>query len=607
MLGRMNTGSSDEISTPSKVVIDDSMSLYGLVRTRALQEPGRTFGEYKDDSGVWQRVTRAEFDRDVRAVAKGLIARRIQPGDAVGLWANTRLEWAVLDMAIQAAGALTVPIYPTSSAHQIQWIHDDAQLALLLVETPAMSTTARALASAPPVLEIDAGALDALRDAGSVVSEAALDAALSHVHVDDVATIVYTSGTTGRPKGVQLTHRNFVQHAIAAVDHPDFGRLTDGDTRILLFLPLAHVFARFEFVLSVHIGSVIGFTPRMKTLADDLRTFRPTWLPAVPRVLETVYNTADATAGSRGKQRIFRWAAEVARTTSISRQGGTRIPGALALQARIADRLVWSKIREAMGGQLTYLVMGGAKLSPRIGHFFSGIGMVVMEGYGATETSAPHTCNPPLSARVGDVGIPFPGCTVRIAADGEILAKGANVFAGYRGMPEATAEVMVDGWFHTGDLGTITANGHLSITGRKKEILVTAGGKNVQPAGLEDVIRPYPLVQEVVVVGDGKPFVAALVALDEAMLPKWLKSKGLALMSVAEAAINPVVRAHLQSVIDEANSTVSRAESIREWRVLPRELTETYEEQSASMKVRRAQVAEHFADVINGIYGVEVA
>jgi len=607
MLNFMSISTSDEVTTPSAVVIDEALTLYGLVRTRAIEEPARTFGEHKDAAGVWQRVTRQEFDNDVRAVAKGLIALRTQPGDTVGLWANTRLEWAVLDMAIQAVGALTVPIYPTSSAHQVQWIHDDAQLALLLVETPAMRAIAQALTSAPPVLEIDAGALDQLRGAGAVVSDAALDAALSHVRVDDVATIVYTSGTTGRPKGVQLTHRNFVQHAIAAVDHPDFGRLADGDTRILLFLPLAHVFARFEFVLSVHIGSVIGFTPRMKTLAEDLRAFQPTWLPAVPRVLETVYNTADATAGSRGKQRIFRWAAEVARTTSVSRQSGARIPRALALQARIADRLVWSKIREAMGGQLKYLVMGGAKLSPRIGHFFSGIGMVVMEGYGATETSAPHTCNPPLTARVGDVGIPFPGCTVRIAADGEILAKGANVFAGYRGMPDATAEVLSDGWFHTGDLGAITPEGHLAITGRKKEILITAGGKNVQPAGLEDIIRPYPLVQEVVVVGDGKPFVSALIAFDEAMLPKWLKSKGLALMSVADAALNPVVRAHLQSIIDEANATVSRAEAIREWRVLPRELTEAYEELSASMKVRRSQVSEHFADVITGIYGAEVA
>jgi len=607
MLGFMSTGTSDEISTPSTIVIDETLSMYGLVRTRAQQEPGRTFGEYKDDSGAWQRVTREEFDGDVRAVAKGLIARRIQPGDTIGLWANTRLEWAVLDMAIQAVGAVTVPVYPTSSAHQLQWIHDDAQLALMVVETPAMSAVANALTSAPPVLEIDAGALDELRDSGAAISDASLDAALEKVSVDDVATIVYTSGTTGRPKGVQLTHRNFVQHAIAAVDHPDFGRLADGDTRILLFLPLAHVFARFEFVLSVHIGSVIGFTPRVKTLADDMRAFRPTWLPAVPRVLETVYNTADATAGGRGKQRLFRWAAEVARTVSMARHEGARIPKALALQAWIADRLVWSKIRAAMGGQLTYLVMGGAKLSPRIGHFFSGIGMVVMEGYGATETSAPHTCNPPLSARVGDVGIPFPGCTVRIAADGEILAKGANVFAGYRGMPEATADVMHDGWFHTGDLGAITAEGHLAITGRKKEILVTAGGKNVQPAGLEDIIRPYPLVQEAVVVGDGKPFVSALIAFDEAMLPTWLKSKGLALMTVAEATLNPVVRAHLQAIIDEANATVSRAESIREWRVLPRELTETYEELSASMKVRRAQVSEHFADIINGIYGVEAA
>lgn len=607
MLGRMSTGAKGEISTPSTIIIDESMSLYGLVRTRSTQNPAAPFGEYKDAQGAWQGVSLAEFDEAVRATAKGLIARGIKPGDTVGLWAATRYEWSIVDMAIQAVAGLTVPIYPTSSAHQLQWIHDDARLALLVVETAAMAATARALDSAPAVLEIDAGALDTLRAEGASVTEETLDAALAHVSVDDVATVVYTSGTTGRPKGVQLTHRNFVQHAIAAVDHPDFGQLAVGDTRILLFLPLAHVFARFEFVLSVHIGSVIGFAPSVKTLAADMRSFGPTWIPAVPRVLETVYNTADATAGGRVKQRVFRWAAGVARKVSLAAHEGRRASLVLRVSARIADRLVWAKIRAAMGGRLRYLVMGGASLSPRIGHFFSGIGMVVMEGYGATETSAPHTCNPPLSARVGDVGIPFPGCTVRIAADGEVLAKGANVFAGYRGMPEATAEVMSDGWYHTGDLGAITTHGHLVITGRKKEIIITAGGKNVQPAGLEDVIRPYPLVQEVVVVGEGRPFVSALIAFDEVMLPKWLHSKGLSPMSVADAAAHPVVREHLQAVIDKANATVSRAEEIREWRVLPRELTEADEELSASMKARRAKVAEHFADVINGIYATEAA
>lgn len=591
-----------EITTPSSIVIDDSLSLYGLVRQRALAAPLRTFGEHKDQSGRWVQVSLQRFDADVREAAKGLVARGIGPGDTVGLWANTRYEWSVIDMAIQAVGAVTVPIYPSSSALQIQWIHDDARLTLLVVETAAMAVIARALSAAPPVIAIDEDALAALRSAGETVADDALETARAGVLVDDVATIVYTSGTTGRPKGVQLTHRNFVQHAIAAVDHPDFGHIADGDTRVLLFLPLAHVFARFEFVLSVHMGSVIGFAPNVKTLAADMRAFRPTWIPAVPRVLETVYNKADASAGGGVKQRLFRWAARVARESSIARHEGRRASVALRSKCFVADRLVWSKMRAALGGQLKYLVMGGARLSPKVGHFFSGIGMVVMEGYGSTETSAPHTCNPPLTSRVGDVGIPFPGCTVRIAPDGEVLAKGANVFAGYRGQPEASAEVLRDGWFHTGDLGAINDAGHLVITGRKKEILVTAGGKNVQPAGLEDIIRPYPLVQEVVVVGDGRPFIAALIAFDEAMLPVWLRSKGLPAMDVEAAAAHPVVRSHVQTIVDQANATVSVAESIRKWRVLPRELTEAHEELSASMKVRRAKVSEHFADAISEMY-----
>lgn len=592
-----------ETTTPALVRVDDAASLTTLLRDRATSAPDRAFCEYKADDGAWVSVTLARFAHEVARVAKGLIAMGVVPRDNVGLLASTRYEWVVVDYAIQAAGAVTVPIYATSSAAQIAWVCEDARISLAVVENRGNAAVCRALHNAPAVLTLDGDdpAIGALRRTGEAVTDEELASRTADVRADDVATIVYTSGTTGRPKGVELTHRNFIEHALNAASHEDFGALAEGDSRILLFLPLAHVFARFAQVLALACGSVAGFTPSVKTLGADLRSFRPTWILAVPRVLETFYNLADATAGRGAKQRLFRWAAEVSREWSAAAEGAGP-SSRLRVAYRVADALVLRRVRAALGGRLKYVVAGGSRLSPRIGHFFSGVGVTVMEGYGSTELSAPVTCNPPGHARIGTVGIPFPGCTVRIAEDGEVLAQGPNVFAGYLGHPEATAAVMRDGWFATGDLGAIDADGYLTITGRKKEILVTSGGKNVQPAGLEDAIRPYPLVQEVVVVGDGQPFVSALISFDEVLLPRWLASKGLPTMSVAEAAAHPVVRAHLQAVIDAANSTVSRAEGIGAWRVLSRELTEARDELSASLKVRRAAVTEHFADVIAEIY-----
>lgn len=594
-----------EISTPAELRIDDGTTLTTLIRDRATTEPSHVFAEYKDTEGRWLPVTLDDFYADVRALAKGLIAMNVEPGNAVGLMASTRYEWTAVDFAIQACGGVTVPIYPTSSESQVEWIHEDSRLAAVIVENAEQMDLVRSIPDAPIVLAFDdqiAPAVATLRDKGGVVSDDELAARTAGARADDVATVVYTSGTTGRPKGVSLTHRNFIEHAQNAAAHQDFSRLADPGSKVLLFLPLAHVFGRFVSVLALTCGAVLGFAPSTKTIATDMREFKPTWMLAVPRVLETVYNKADTGTGGGLKQRIFRWAAAQARDLSVTRAAGAAVGPMRRLRHRIADTLVLHKIREAMGGSMRYIVCGGARLSERLGHFFAGAGVTVMEGYGSTELSAPVTCNPPSSARVGTVGIPFPGCTVRIAEDGEILAQGPNVFAGYLHRDDATAEVVKDGWFATGDLGRID-DGHLVVIGRKKEILITASGKNVQPTALEDLLRPHPLVQEAVVVGDGQPFIAALVALDETMLPAWLASNGLPSMTAAEAAVHDVVRAHLQTLIDKVNATVSRAESIRTWRILPRELSEHYEEISASMKVRRDQVISHFGDTLEDIYG----
>ncbi|WNM25605.1 AMP-dependent synthetase/ligase [Demequina capsici] len=599
------TESSRMTTIPLAVQTPPDLTFIALLRQRAAESPQHVYCEHKDRSGTWVPTTLAAFLAEAEQTAKGLMVMGVGKGDTVGLQCNTRYEWVVMDFAIQAAGAITVPIYPTSSQYQVEGIANDAELSLIVVENDTHATVARAIDDAPRVLVIDdatAPALATLKAAGAHISDDELAARAEGITAEDIATIVYTSGTTGRPKGVALPHRAFVQWPINGAADKDFGTLADGDARLLLFLPLAHVLARHVEFLALACGAVLGLSPNPKTLAEDLGTFRPTWIMAVPRVLETFYNVVDARAGGPLRQRLFRWAAEVSRDIDRTRQTGRRTLG-LHARAWLAKRLVLNKVQHALGGNLRYIVCGGAKLSERISHFYGGLAIHVMEGYGSTELAGPMTCNPPSHVKVGSVGRPYPGGAIRIADDGEVLAQGSNMFVGYYRNPDATAEAIRDGWFHTGDLGSLDENGYLTITGRKKEILVTASGKNVQPACLEDAIRPYPLVQEVVVVGDGRPFIGALLSIDETMLPSWLKTKGLPTMSVTEAASHPFVKDHVQGIIDQANALVSRAEAIREWRFLPRELSEKREELSASMKVRRQQVEEHFADVIASIYG----
>nr|WP_241236909.1 AMP-dependent synthetase/ligase [Georgenia faecalis] len=552
-------------------------------------------------------VTARTFADEVAAVAKGFVALGIAPGDRVAIMSHTSYEWTLLDFALWSAGAVPVPIYETSSAQQVAWILSNSGARLAITETHALGALAEPLVGTGAlerVLVLAEGALTALTAAGADVDAAEVARRTAGVGMDSLATIIYTSGTTGRPKGVELTHGNFVTLVVNGADDPHFSQVVSGpDKRTLVFMPLAHVFARFVEVLCVYSGAVMGHVPDARNLVADLGAFRPTFLLAVPRVFEKVYNSADAKAGSGLKQRTFRWGAKVAITYSRALETEEGPSAALKAQHALASRLVYGKIRAAMGGTLQYAVSGGAPLGERLGHFFRGIGVVVLEGYGLTESGAPTTVNRPGQVKIGTVGPPYPGTSVRIADDGQVLVAGPNVFRGYHGNPEATAAAFVDGWFATGDLGTMDADGYVRITGRQKEIIVTAGGKNVAPAVLEDRLRGHPLVSQVVVVGDGKPFIGALVTLDADMLPQWLANHGLPTMTVAQATTNPDVLAALDRAVARANEAVSRAESIRKITVLPTDFTEANGYLTPSMKVKRAAVLRDFAGEVEALYG----
>ena len=587
------------LSSPGLAVIPEGMHVTAMLADRVAADPDRIFAETKDDQGEWSPVTLGEFNARVRAAAKGLMASGVQAGDRVGIVGETRIEWSILDFAIFAAGGVTVPIYPSSSASQFAWILSDAGIRVVAAEMAETRETLASLDGAPSVFGLDAAATDELALLGQDVTDAELDARTEDVTLKDLATIIYTSGTTGRPKGAMLTHGNLVEHSKNVELDPDFGGFVQGETRVLLFLPLAHVFARFAMLIALGAGAVIGYSPTHKTLAADLKSFRPTWMPLVPRVLETIYNRAD-TSMSGVRKTLFRWSAGVAREMSIAREKG----GATAsqkLRYAVADRLVLGKIRHLLGGQLAYVLAGGARLTPDVGHFFRGLGVEVLQGYGLTETTAAHSGSPDKIGIMGTVGKPIAGGLLTLADDGEILTKGVNTFAGYWNAPELTAEVMRDGWFATGDLGEIR-DGALSIVGRKKELLVLSSGKNVQPAVLEDAMRSHPAIQDTVVVAEGRHFVSALVALDETLLAAWLTAHKLPEMDVEQASMNERVRELVGRAIAAANEQVSRAESIREYRILPRGLEEAREEMTASLKIRRDVVLTHFSDVVEEIY-----
>ncbi|NJC69712.1 long-chain fatty acid--CoA ligase [Planosporangium thailandense] len=598
-----------EFSVPPVADIADSATLTDPVWENAAVAPEAIqFARRAGD--IWQDVTCAQFRDGVVALARGLIAAGVQVGDRVALMSKTRYEWTLIDYAIWAAGAVTVPIYETSSAEQVGWILSDSGAVACFVETAAHRAIVSDLRAGLPTLthlwQIDGatqrGAIDELVADGAAVPAEEVEQRRHAVGADDTATIIYTSGTTGRPKGCVLTHRNLAFDISNAL--PKLPSLFREDASTLLFLPLAHSFARIIQLGCVQARARMGHAPDVKNLVADLQSFQPTFILSVPRVFEKVYNTAQQKAQADGRGNIFRRAERVAIAYSESLDSGG--PGLLLrLEHALFDRLVYGKLRAALGGRCGHAISGGAPLGARLAHFYRGIGIDVREGYGLTETSPVISANFDDGVRLGTVGRPLPGTTVRIADDGEILVKGDQVFARYWNNEVATKEALdSDGWFHTGDLGDLDDDGFLRITGRKKELIVTAGGKNVAPAVLEDRLRGHVLVSQCMVIGDRQPFIAALVTIDEESLPAWKAANGKpADATVAELREDPQLRAAVQEAVDYANQAVSKAESIRSFRVLPRDFTEATGELTPSLKVKRNVVMKEYADEIAAIYG----
>ncbi|MBO4141335.1 long-chain fatty acid--CoA ligase [Micromonospora tulbaghiae] len=596
-----------EFSVPPIVTVGDAANLTDPVWENAEVAPDTVqFVRPAAGTDAREDVTCRQFRDEVVAVAQGLIAAGVSPGDRVGLMSRTRYEWTLLDYAIWAAGAVTVPIYETSSAEQAAWILGDSGAVAVVVESTAHATMVAGVRDRLPELrevwQIDLGAVDDLVAAGASVDRAEVETRRSLSKADDVATIIYTSGTTGRPKGCVLTHRNIYSDIANAV--PVLPNLFRQGASTLLFLPLAHAFARLIQVGVVHARATMAHCADPKNLVAELQDFKPTFVLSVPRVFEKVYNGARQKAEAEGKGKIFDRAEKVAIAWSEAQElpGG---PGlGLRAQHALFDKLVYRKLRAAMGGRCRDAISGGAPLGARLGHFFRGVGVTICEGYGLTETSPAAAANLPTGTRIGTVGRPLPGVTIRIDDDGEVLIAGDIVFQGYWHNDAATAEaITTDGWFRTGDLGNLDEDGYLSITGRKKEIIVTAGGKNVAPAVLEDQVRAHPLISQCVVVGDRQPFIAALVTIDEEALPKWLAGQGRPeTTSIAELREDAALRAEVQSAVDQANQAVSKAEAIKVFRILPQDFTETTGELTPSLKVKRQVVHKTYASEIAEIY-----
>ncbi|MFD7895855.1 AMP-dependent synthetase/ligase [Streptomyces sp. NPDC059743] len=594
-----------EFSLPALYEVPADGNLTDLIRRNAAQHPDVAVLGRKV-AGAWTDVTATQFLAEVRAAAKGLIAAGIRPGDRVALMSRTRFEWVQLDFAIWTAGAVTVPVYETSSAEQVQWILGDSGAVAVIVESDAHYTAVESVQHTLPDLraiwQIDRGGVEELTTAGADVPEAVVDERASAAKADDPATIVYTSGTTGRPKGCVLTHRAFFAECGNAVERlrPLF---RTGECSVLLFLPAAHVFGRLVEVAAVMAPIKLGCVPDIKNLTEELATFRPTLILGVPRVFEKVYNSARATAQAAGKGAIFDRAAHtaIAYSRALSTPRGPSL--GLRIRHKLFDRLVYRKLRAVLGGRGEYAISGGAPLGERLGHFYRGIGFTVLEGYGLTESCAATAFNPWDRQKIGTVGQPLPGSVIRIADDGEVLLHGEHLFTGYWNNPQATAEALADGWFHTGDIGTLDEDGYLTITGRKKEILITAGGKNVAPAVIEDRIRAHALISECMVVGDGRPFVGALITLDEEFLTRWAAEHNKPSNSTAATLrLDPELLAEVQRAVDEGNAAVSKAESVRKFRILTTQFTEEGGHITPSLKLKRNVVAKDFADDIEALY-----
>jgi long-chain acyl-CoA synthetase len=592
-----------EFTVPATITVPADASASDAVYDNARDTPDLVSFSRRVGGG-WQDVTAAQFATEVRGVARGLIAAGVKAGDRVGLMAKTRYEWTLFDYAIWSAGAVGVPIYETSSAEQVQWILSDSGAVAAIVENAEHEAVVQSVRPDLPglrkVWQIDADAVGTLTGLGRDLDDEEIDRRRAAVKADDLATIIYTSGTTGRPKGCELTHGNLLFDTMTSAEGLRAMFNDSGST--LLFLPLAHVFGRVVQCGAVQFGARLGHTADVKNLLPDLAAFKPTFLLSVPRVFEKVYNAAKQKAHAEGHGKIFD-AAEVTAIAYSEALNQGRVPVTLRAKHALFDRLVYSKMRAALGGECIGAISGGAPLGARLGHFFRGVGLTIYEGYGLTETTAGATLNLEGALKIGTVGRPVPGVSMRIADDGEILLRGDNIFRGYWRNESATGEALDGGWFHSGDIGEIDSDGFLKITGRKKELIVTAAGKNVAPAVLEDRLRAHPLISQCMVVGDQQPFIGCLITIDPEAFPAWKQAHGKpADATVADLRTDPDLAADIQAAVDEANKAVSRAESIRKFRILPKDFTEEGGELTPTLKLKRAVVNKEYADEVAAIY-----
>lgn len=594
-----------QFTNPVKEPIDSDINLFDLLDERAKRDPDGAMIEYKTEDGTWQPYSAQVFRDMVIDLAKGLIGLGVNKGDSVAIVSRTRWEWTALDVAIMSIGAVTVPVYETNSASQVSWIFNDSKVTLAIAEDDGQRDKIESVRSEVPTLRnvfvIEAGGLNAIKTYGESVTDAEFWEYKEASHGDDRATIVYTSGSTGTPKGVELTHRNFAFLVFSALQYmPRAGAWPN--RRLLLFLPLSHVFARFMEFFSFGGTISLALSSNMKTMVKDFETFGPTLLLAVPRVYEKVYNAASQRAGTGFAGKMFMRAAENAREWSKAEQKGEQLPIAGRIAHAFYEQVVYKKIRTIFGPNADFAITGGAPMDSELSHFFNGIGMPVLEGYGMTETCGPVCVSLPEDNRIGTIGMPMCGITTGIAEDGELVVKGPLVCKGYHNNPEVTTQQITDGWLHTGDLGDISEDGFISITGRKKDLIITAGGKNVSPGLLEASVMTSPVVNQCLVIGDKKPFVAALVTLDLADANNWLESQGAKPEpDLASLAKNAIVHAEVERAVNAANEGVSRAESIRKFEILPDEFTEANGMLTPSLKTRRAQIVKHYQELIDNV------
>lgn len=594
-----------QFTNPVKEPIDSDINLFDLLDNRAKRDPEGAMIEYKGDDGTWHPYSAQVFRDMVIDLAKGLVGLGVNKGDSVAIVSRTRWEWTALDMAIMSIGALTVPVYETNSASQVSWIFNDSKVTLAIAEDDGQRDKIESVRDEVPTLRnvfvIEAGGLNAIKTYGESVTDAEFWEYKEASHGDDRATIVYTSGSTGTPKGVELTHRNFAFLVLSALQYmPRAGAWPN--RRLLLFLPLSHVFARFLEFFSFGGTISLALSSNMKTMVKDFETFGPTLLLAVPRVYEKVYNAASQRAGTGFAGKMFMRAAENAREWSKAEQKGEQLPITGRITHAFYEQVVYKKIRTIFGPNADFAITGGAPMDSELSHFFNGIGMPVLEGYGMTETCGPVCVSLPEDNRIGTIGMPMCGITAGIAEDGELVVKGPLVCKGYHNNPGVTAQQITDGWLHTGDLGDISEDGFISITGRKKDLIITAGGKNVSPGLLEASVMTSPVANQCLVIGDKKPFVAALVTLDLADANNWLESQGAKPEpDLASLAKNAIVHAEVERAVNAANEGVSRAESIRKFEILPDEFTEANGMLTPSLKTRRAQIVEHYRELIDDV------